>query len=245
MPADNIEGFRADTIPLIRQIRSGFWRYGGNYTSNLIWYHTVGDRDRRPPDWDNAWSAMQTNDLGMDEFMTLCKLIGVEAYISVNAGLGDSHSAAQQVEYMNGSVNTVMGAQRAKNGHPEPYHIKFWNIGNEPWGSWQIGRTDLKYFMIKHNEFAKAMRAVDPSITLIASGLMLEDWYLTGANRAKYAGNLGPLYGSDVDWTGGFLKDCWGNFDGIAQHWYGQPGRISTSIMCATFRSMRPPTMAT
>jgi alpha-N-arabinofuranosidase len=225
MPADNIEGFRDDTIPLIRQIKSGFWRYGGNYTSNLIWYHTIGDRDKRPPDWDNAWSAMQTNDLGMDEFMTLCRLIGVEPYISVNAGLGDSHSAAQQVEYMNGSANTEMGAQRARNGHPEPYHVKFWNIGNEPWGSWQIGRTDLKYFMIKHNEFAKAMRAVDPSITLIASGLMLEDWYLTGENRARYAGNLGPLYGSDVDWDGGFLKSCIGNFDGIAQHWYGQPGR--------------------
>jgi alpha-N-arabinofuranosidase len=225
MPADNIEGFRADTIPLIRQIKSGFWRYGGNYTSNLIWYHTIGDHDKRPPDWDNAWSAMQTNDLGMDEFMTLCRLIGVEPYISVNAGLGDSHSAAQQVEYMNGSANTEMGAQRAHNGHPEPYRVKFWNIGNEPWGSWQIGRTDLKYFMMKHNEFAKAMRAVDPSITLIASGLMLEDWYLTGENRAKYAGNLGPLYGSDVDWDGGFLKDCWGNFDGISQHWYGQPGR--------------------
>jgi alpha-N-arabinofuranosidase len=99
MPADNIEGFRADTIPLIRQIKSGFWRYGGNYTSNLIWYHTIGDRDKRPPDWDNAWNAMQTNDLGMDEFMTLCRQIGVEPYISVNAGLGDSHSAAQQVEY--------------------------------------------------------------------------------------------------------------------------------------------------
>ena len=113
MPSDNIEGFRADTIRLISQIKSGFWRYGGNYTSNLIWYHTIGDRDKRPPDWDSAWNAMQSNDLGMDEFMTLCRLIGVEPYISVNAGLGDSHSAAQQVEYLNGSVNTVMGAQRA------------------------------------------------------------------------------------------------------------------------------------
>ena len=57
-------------------------------------------------------------------------------------GLGDSHSAAEEVEYMNGAATTPMGALRAKNGHPEPYHIKFWNIGNEPWGSWQIGRTD-------------------------------------------------------------------------------------------------------
>ena len=175
MPADNIDGYRSDTIALLRKIPTGFWRYGGNYTSNLIWYHIVGDIDKRPPDWDYAWNAMQTNDLGLDEFMTLCKLINVEPYISVNAGLGDSHSAAEEVEYMNGAVTTPMGAQRAKNGHPAPYDVKLWNIGNEPWGSWQIGRTDLKYYLIKHNEFAKAMRQVDASITLIASGMMLQD----------------------------------------------------------------------
>jgi alpha-N-arabinofuranosidase len=225
MPADNIQGFRPDTTSLLRQIKMGFWRYGGNYTSGLIWYHIVGDVDKRPPDFDYAWNAMQTNDLGLDEFMTLCKLIGVEPYISVNAGFGDSHSAAEEVEYMNGAAGTHMGAQRAKNGHPEPYHVKFWNIGNEPWGTWQLGRTDLKYFVLKHNEFAKAMRAVDPSIVLIASGEMLEDGTLHGDIRVKYAGNLEPLYGTESDWTGGFLKNCWGNFDGIAEHWYGQGNR--------------------
>jgi alpha-N-arabinofuranosidase len=225
MPADNIQGFRPDTTSLLRQINMGFWRYGGNYTSGLIWYHIVGDIDKRPPDFDYAWNAMQTNDLGLDEFMTLCKLIGVEPYISVNAGFGDSHSAAEEVEYMNGAVGAHMGAQRAKNGHPEPYHVKFWNIGNEPWGAWQLGRTDLKYFVLKHNEFAKAMRAVDPSIVLIASGEMLEDGTLHGDIRIKYAGNLEPLYGTESDWTGGFLKNCWGNFDGIAEHWYGQGNR--------------------
>ncbi|MFZ2022940.1 MAG: alpha-N-arabinofuranosidase [Terracidiphilus sp.] len=224
MPADNIEGFRPDTTSLLRQIKMGFWRYGGNYTSGLIWYHIVGDIDKRPPDWDYAWNAMQPNDLGLDEFMTLCKLINVEPYISVNAGFGDSHSAAQEVEYMNGSVSTLMGTQRARNGHPEPYHVKFWNIGNEPWGSWQLGHTDLKYYMIKHNEFAKAMRAVDPSITLIASAMMLQNDNVPGNLRAKYVGNLDGLYGSDYDWTGGFLKNCWGNFDILAEHWYAQGG---------------------
>src|ERR1700722_9120879 len=125
---------------------------------------------------------------------------------------------------MNGSSNTVMGAQRARNGPPEPYHIKFWNIGNEPWGSWQIGRTDLKYFTIKHNDFAKAMRRVDPSIALIASGEMLEDGNVPGPLRSKFVGNLGAAYGSDFDWTGGFLKSCLGNFDGMAEHWYASPG---------------------
>ena len=222
MPADNVEGFRADTTSLLRQIKMGFWRYGGNYTSNLIWYHIVGDIDKRPPDFDNAWNAMQTNDLGLDEFMTLCKLINVDPYISVNAGFGDSHSAAEEVEYMNGSVNTYQGAKRAKNGHPEPYHVKFWNIGNEPWGAWQLGRTDMKYYMLKHNEFAKAMREVDPSITLIASGLILQNDNVPSDQRAKYVGNLDALYGSDSDWDGGFIKNTWSNFDIMAEHWYAQ-----------------------
>jgi alpha-N-arabinofuranosidase len=224
MPADNIQGFRPDTTALLRQIKMGFWRYGGNYTSGLIWYHIVGDIDRRPPDFDNAWNAMQTNDLGLDEFMTLCKLINVEPYISVNAGFGDSHSAAEEVEYMNGSANTYMGAKRAKNGHLAPYRVKFWNIGNEPWGTWQLGRTDTKYFMMKHNEFAKAMRAVDPSITLIASGLMLQNDNVPPDQRAKYVGNLGPLYGTESDWDGSFIKSTWGNFDVIAEHWYAGGG---------------------
>jgi alpha-N-arabinofuranosidase len=224
MPADNVQGFRPDTTALLRKIKMGFWRYGGNYTSGLIWYHIVGDIDKRPPDFDHAWNAMQTNDLGLDEFMTLCKLIDVEPYISVNAGFGDSHSAAQEVEYMNGSANTYMGAQRVKNGHPEPYHVKFWNIGNEPWGDWQLGHTDLKYFVLKHNEFAKAMRAVDPSITLIASGLMLQNDNVPPHLRAKYVGNLDSFYGSDYDWTGGFFKNCLDNVDIMAEHWYANGG---------------------
>ncbi|HVT98529.1 MAG TPA: hypothetical protein VHE33_13580 [Acidobacteriaceae bacterium] len=226
MPADNVEGFRPDTIALLRQLHSGMWRLpGGNFLSDWSWYNGVGDIDKRPPTFDHAWNAMQSNDVGMDEFMTLCRLIGVDPYITVNAGFGDSHSAAQEVEYINGSVNTPMGAWRAKNGHAEPYHVKFWNIGNEPWGTFQLGYTDLKYYVLKHNEFAKAMRQVDPSITLIASAKMLEPMSLQGTNRSKYVDNMQPVFGTDVDWTGGILKNCWGTFDGIAEHWYESPGR--------------------
>ncbi len=224
MPSDNLSGFRSDSIAALRQVNMGFWRYGGNYTSNLIWYHVVGDPDKRPPEMDHAWNAMQPNDLGLDEFMTLCKLLNVDPYISVNAGFGDSHSAAEEVEYMNGAISTPMGAKRARNGHPQPYHVKFWNIGNEPWGPWQLGRTDTNYYMLKHNEFAKAMREVDPSIILIASGRMLQDDTLRGELRTKNAGNIKPLFGTEADWTGSFLARSWGNFDGIAEHWYAQGG---------------------
>ena len=226
MPADNVQGFRPDTIALLRSVHSGFWRLpGGNFLSDWNWYDSVGSRDTRPPMFDYAWNAMQTNDVGLDEFMTLCKLIGTEPYITVNAGFGDAHSAAEEVEYMNGSIHTRLGAERARNGHPGPYHIKFWDIGNEPYGSWQLGRTDLKYYVLKHNEFAKEMRQVDPSITLLASGNMPEDMDLTGEMRAKDIGNPKALEGTPEDWTGGLLEHSWGNFDGITQHWYARSGQ--------------------
>ncbi|HLH04236.1 MAG TPA: hypothetical protein VKX25_15840 [Bryobacteraceae bacterium] len=226
MPAGNIDGFRPDTIALLRTLQSGMWRLpGGNFLSDWSWYNGVGDIDKRPPTFDYAWHAMQTNDVGLDEFMTLCKLIGVDPYITVNAGFGDAHSAAEEVEFINGPTSTRLGAERARNGHPEPYHVKFWNIGNEPWGTFQLGYTDLKYYVLKHNEFAAAMRKVDPSITLIASAKMLEPMFLKGEMRVKHVEDIQSLFGSDVDWTGGILKNCWGTFSGIAEHWYEQPGK--------------------
>lgn len=226
MPADNVQGFRPDTIALLKQLHSGMWRLpGGNFLSDWDWHLAIGDVDKRPPVFDYAWNAMQPNDVGMDEFMTLCKLIDVDPYVTVNAGLGDAHSAGEEVQYLNGSTNTYWGAMRAKNGHPEPYHIKYWNIGNEPWGTFQVGYTDLKYFVIKNNHFAAEMRKADPTITLIGSAKMMEPMWLKGADRAKYVDNLQPMFGSDTDWTGGLLAKSWGTFDGIAQHWYEGPGR--------------------
>lgn len=225
MPADNIDGFRPDTIALLKKLHSGMWRLpGGNFLSDWSWYNGVGDIDKRPPTFDYAWHAMQPNDVGLDEFMTFCKLIDVDPYVTVNAGFGDAHSAMEEVEYMNGPVGTRLGAERARNGHPAPYHIKYWNIGNEPWGTFQLGYTPLNYYVLKNNEFAKSMREADPSITLIASAKMLEPMSLTGENRAKYVDNIAPLFGTNLDWTGGILKDSWGTFSGIAQHWYEGAG---------------------
>lgn len=226
MPSDNVQGFRPDTTALLRQLHSGFWRLpGGNFLSNWSWYDSVGDIDKRPPMFDHAWNAMQTNDVGMDEFMTLCKLIGVEPYITVNAGFGDAHSAAEEVEYMNGSVSTRLGALRARNGHPMPYRVKFWDIGNEPYGEWQIGRTDLRYFVLKTNDFAKAMRTADPSITLLASGAMPDEMTVTGQTRVLHMPDPQAQFGSAADFTGGLLAHSWGSFDGLTEHWYARSGR--------------------
>ena len=130
---------------IARSLNSGFWRLpGGNFLSDWDWHEAIGPRDKRPPMFDYAWGAMQPNDLGMDEWMDLTRIIGVEPYVTVNAGLGDANSAAEEVEYLNGAVTTDWGAKRAANGHPEPYRVKWWNIGNEPFGWWQIGRASCR-----------------------------------------------------------------------------------------------------
>lgn len=226
MPEDNVEGFRPDATRLLRELNSGFYRLpGGNFISDYDWRDAVGrDRDLRAPTWDYAWNAMQPNDVGMDELMTLCKLLGVEPYITVNAGLGDADSAAALVEYTNGSAHTRMGALRAANGHPEPYGVKFWDIGNEMYGFWQIGHTYLRYYALKHNAFAKAMRKADPSITLLACSAMPDEMTVTG-NARLTTGKVQAEYGTEADWTGGLLEKCWGHFDGLAEHWYCRSGK--------------------
>lgn len=221
MPADNIDGWRADTTAIARSLHSGMWRMpGGNFLSDWDWHGALGPRDKRAPMFDHAWSAMQTNDLGMDEFMTLARLVGVEPYVTVNAGLGDAHSAAEEVEYLNGSASSDWGARRAANGHPAPYRIRYWNIGNEPYGWWQIGKTSLDYFMMKHNDFAAAMRAVDPSIILLGSGGMPDQLHPRDAKENASLESIRHKFGTEEDWTGGLLAKAWGNFDGLTEHWY-------------------------
>ncbi len=197
---------------------------GGNFVSAYEWHYAIGDPDKRPPVFDPVWRALQPNDIGPDEFMTMCKLLDVEPYITVNAGTGDDWSARELVEYCNGDAATPMGKLRAANGHPEPYHVKFWGIGNEMWGiSYQYGAMKLDQFEYKHNQFARAMKQVDPTIKLVASGAMPDT--MTGSREALSLGtNLIPPYLSPEDWTGGLLKNCFDNIDLISEHFYNYGG---------------------
>ncbi|MGP8225231.1 MAG: alpha-N-arabinofuranosidase, partial [Terracidiphilus sp.] len=220
MPADNIEGFRAEIIAALKQLRFGVLRFpGGNFVSAYEWRYGVGDIDKRPPIFDPVWHAVQPNDVGTDEFLTLCRLLGVDPYITVNAGFGDAWSARELVEYTNGAVTTPMGKWRAANGHPRPYNVKLWGVGNEPWGDYQMGAISLEQFELKHNLFAKAMKQVDPSIKLIAGGAMPD--VMEGADQARRInGQYVPDYLSAADWTGQMLLHCLDNIDMVSEHYY-------------------------
>ena len=138
MPSDNIAGFKAATIRYLKEQGIALARWpGGNFVSAYDWRDGIGDRDKRPPRRELAWNGTESNDMGIDEFMTFCRLIGAEPYIAVNAGLGDDHSAAEEVEYVNGPATSRMGRLRAANGHAAPYGVKIWGVGNEMYGEWQ------------------------------------------------------------------------------------------------------------
>jgi alpha-N-arabinofuranosidase len=240
MPADNIEGFRAEVIAALKQLHSGVYRFpGGNFVSSYEWRNGVGEMDKRPPIYDPVWRAVQPNDVGTDEFLALCRLLGVDPYITVNAGFGDAWSAKELVEYTNGAVTTPMGKWRAANGHPKPYGVKLWGVGNEPWGDYQMGSMSLPQFELKHNLFAKAMKSVDPTIKLIAGGAMPD--VMEGADQAKRInGQYVPEYLSTADWSGQMLQNCLDNIDMLSEHYYAS-GSEHTDMKLGKKVPINPP----
>jgi alpha-N-arabinofuranosidase len=171
MPADNIKGWRKDVVALLKDLDSPVYRWpGGNFVSGYNWRDGIGQRDKRPPRKNPAWKGVEHNDVGIHEYMDLMELINAEPFVSVNTGLGTVEEVADEVQYCNGETSAPMGKLRAKNGHPEPFNVKWWAVGNEMYGSWQLGHMPLEEYVKKHNRVAEAMWNVDKSIKLIGVG---------------------------------------------------------------------------
>ena len=171
MPSDNLHGMRRDTVALLKQLNGTVYRWpGGNFASGYDWRDGIGERDRRPPRKNPAWTGVEHNDFGTDEFIAFCREVGTEPMIAANTGFGDAYSAAQWVEYCNRGADTIGGGWRAQNGQAEPYRVKFWCVGNEMFGPWQLGYMQMHHYTLKHNLFAEAMWKVDPSLSLTAVG---------------------------------------------------------------------------
>jgi alpha-N-arabinofuranosidase len=170
-PADHIDGWDPEVVAYMRDARLPLLRFpGGNFASGYHWQDGIGPLDSRPAEPNPAWFGVEWDHVGTDEWLGLCELVGAEPLICVNAGDGTPEEAAAWVEYCNGDIATPMGALRAANGHPEPYRVKRWEIGNELYGSWQIGHTDAQGYAERYADFHAAMAAVDPDLEFIACG---------------------------------------------------------------------------
>jgi len=171
MPADNVNGMRADTLELLKKLNSPIYRWpGGNFVSGYDWKDGIGPRDRRPPRWDRAWKEVEDNDFGVDEFIAFCRYLDTEPLVVVNTGEGSLESAAEEVQYVNGGKDTPWGKRRAENGNPDPYDVVWWGAGNEMYGTWQMGYIPTEQYAVRHNAFVGAMKQVDPKIKIVTVG---------------------------------------------------------------------------
>ncbi|MGL4944106.1 MAG: alpha-L-arabinofuranosidase C-terminal domain-containing protein [Thermoguttaceae bacterium] len=184
MPDDNIQGMRRDTLALLKELDAPVYRWpGGNFVSGYDWRDGIGDRDRRPPRKNPAWTGVEHNDFGVNEFMQFCRLLKTQPYIAVNTGAGGVENAVAELQYVNGAATTPMGKLRSEHGFPKPYNVIWWGIGNEMYGDWQIGHIPVGDYIKKHNEFVDAFRREDSRVHVIGVGAVgkWDEAFLPGA----------------------------------------------------------------
>ena len=200
-PLADAHGFRRDVLDAARRVRVPVLRWpGGNFASGYHWEDGIGPRDHRPRKMDLAWRTEESNRFGTDEFIRYCRELNTEPYICVNAGWGTAEEAAHWVEYCNCAGETHYAALRRTYGHGEPYNVRYWGVGNEVYGNWQIGAKSAGAYARQLVEFAKVMKRVDPSIQIVAVGADRPDWDLqvlrTAGDHIHYISNH-QYYGSD------------------------------------------------
>ena len=225
MPGSAVDTLRADVVERIRELRPAFIRWpGDNVGQDYHWIWGVGPRDRRPAWVNMSWDEdPEPSDFGTLEYLAFCEAIGAEPNMVVNVeGRGvtvaeaaalraegrDIYSESRQatdqeaagwVEYVNGPATSKYGALRAKHGHPEPFGVKYWEIGNEIWGDWVRDYSDAATYVVNARRYVRAMKAVDPSIKIIAVGH------------------------NDMEWNRTVLREIGDEIDMISiHHYYGQ-----------------------
>ena len=170
-PLSDSQGFRKDVLDALRECEIPVVRYpGGNFCATYHWQDGIGPRERRPKRPELAWEGVESNRFGTDEFMAWCKELDCEPYLCFNFGTGTLDEAIAWLEYCNGTRDTHYANLRRENGHPEPYKVKYWALGNETWGPWQIEQMTQEAYAEKAYQWAKALKIVDPSIELVLCG---------------------------------------------------------------------------
>ena len=206
------DGFREDVVELVKQLNVKYIRYpGGNFVSGYNWKNGIGDKSARPEILDLAWKQLEPNHVGVDEFMIWTRKIGAEPIMAVNMGTGTPQEAFELLQYCNGTVG-YWAKLREKNGHKEPYNIKYWCIGNEMDGEWQIGHMTAEEYAKKAKTTAQMMKMFDPTLKLIFCG---------SSNYEM------PTF---IDWERTVIDICFDEIDYISAHRYYYFDKVKDKI---------------
>ena len=197
------KGFRTDVAREVKELGVPIVRYpGGNFVSGYNWVDGVGPKTQRPVVLDRAWNSLETNQFGTNEFLEWCAVVGTEPLLGLNFGTGTVETAVAYVEYCNLARGTRWSELRRSHGFDRPHNVRYWCLGNEMDGPWQIGQLQAREYGRKARDAAKQMRVIDPDLQLIACGS---------------SGTFMPTY---LVWDREVLEECYDQVDGISLHAY-------------------------
>jgi len=220
-PLSDSVGFRSDVLEQVRQLGVPIIRYpGGNFVSGYNWLDGVGPKKDRPRILDKAWNTIDTNQFGTNEFMAWAKMVGSKPLMGLNLGTGTTERAAALVEYCNVEKGTKWSDLRRSHGIEQPHKVEHWCLGNEMDGPWQIGHTTAAEYGLKAQDAARQMRAVDPSLKLIACG------------------SSGPGMATYLEWDREVLEQCYEYVDALSLHRYIGNTKDETGEDSAKFLAM-------
>jgi alpha-L-arabinofuranosidase len=202
-PTADAHGFRQDVLALVRELAPTIIRYpGGNFVSGYNWEDGIGPMANRPKRLDLAWLSTETNEFGTNEFIRWCRAANVEPMLAVNLGTRGPDAARHYLEYCNHPHGTTLSDLRRAHGFDAPHGVKFWCLGNEMDGPWQMSARTAEEYGRVAVEAAKMMKWVDPTIELAACGS-------SGRNM--------PTFGA---WERTVLEHCFDHVEYISLHTY-------------------------
>ena len=209
-PKADAAGIRLDVLEAVKGLGTTSCRYpGGNFVSNYDWRDGVGPVAQRPRRPDYAWGATEPNTFGTDEFLSWCGRLGAAPMLAVNLGTGTARDAAEYLEYVNLPTGFTWSDQRARNGHPDPYGVKLWCLGNEMDGPWQAGHVKAAEYASRARQAGKLMKGLDPSIKTIVCG------------------SSGTGMGTYLEWDRTILEELWDDVDYLSIHRYAMRWKSS------------------
>jgi alpha-N-arabinofuranosidase len=217
-PTADARGFRGDVLELVRELGATTVRYpGGNFVSGYRWEDGIGPRAARPRRLDLAWRSLETNEVGVDEFVAWCQAAGCEPMMAVNLGTRDTAAALELLEYCNHPGGTEWSDRRAANGSAQPYGIRMWCLGNEMDGPWQLGHRSAAEYGALAARTAAAMKQYDRSLELVACGS---------------SGSGMPTFG---EWERVVLEQAYDHVDYVSCHaYYEQHGADRASFLASS-----------